>query len=32
MSIICHDGHLKDEFNNYYGIAHNDDTFVAIIQ
>lgn len=26
--LFCHDGPLKkDEFNNYYGIAHNDDTF-----
>lgn len=26
--LFCHDGPLqKDEFNNYYGIAHNDSTF-----
>ncbi|WP_319470060.1 glycosyltransferase [uncultured Trichococcus sp.] len=26
--LFCHDGPLrKDEFNNYYGTAHNDDTF-----
>jgi len=27
--LFCHDGPLrKDEFNNYYGTAHNDDTFL----
>jgi glycosyltransferase involved in cell wall biosynthesis len=26
--LFCHDGPLrKDEFNNYYGTAHNDETF-----
>lgn len=26
--LFCHDGPLrKDEFNNYYGISHNDNTF-----
>ncbi|NOH16238.1 glycosyltransferase [Clostridium cochlearium] len=26
--LFCHDGPLrKDEYNNYYGTAHNDDTF-----
>lgn len=26
--LFCHDGPLrKDEFSNYYGLAHNDDTF-----
>lgn len=27
--LFCHDGPLKkDKYNNYYGTAHNDDTFI----